>query len=85
MFVPVKSFQLSLMFADKARSLPQSGVHKGQRPEVRAYAGKACCGQILYLITKFVNYDPKKLYNIAPRGQCYKTFYDCNLRVFIIS
>ncbi len=27
----------------------------------------------------------KKFYLIASRGQCYKTFYSCNLKIFLIS
>jgi hypothetical protein len=34
---------------------------------------------------KFVNYDRKIFYNIGAWGQCYKTFYVCDLRIFVIS
>ncbi len=37
------------------------------------------------LLQKSVIYGRKKFYNIEPRAQCYKTFYDRNLRIFVIS
>jgi hypothetical protein len=33
----------------------------------------------------FVNYGRKKFYNIGPRSQCYKDFYERNLEMFEIS
>jgi hypothetical protein len=32
-----------------------------------------------------VKYEGEKIYEIDPRAQCYKTFYGCRLRLFIIS
>ncbi len=37
------------------------------------------------LLRIFVNYGHKMFRNIGPRAQCYKTFYGCNLRIFLIS
>ncbi len=37
------------------------------------------------LLRKFVIYGRKKFYNIGTRAHCYKTFYVCNLRIFVIS
>ncbi len=37
------------------------------------------------LLRKVVNYDHKKVYNIETKGQCYKTFYGHDLRIFVIS
>ncbi len=37
------------------------------------------------IITKIRKLQTKKLYNIGPWFQCYKTFYVRNLRVFVIS
>ncbi len=39
----------------------------------------------LRLLRTFVNYRRKKFCNIDTRGQCYKTFYVRNLRIFVIS
>ncbi len=44
-------------------------------------AGKACRGQTLQLAANFL----KIFYSIGTRGQCYKTFYVRNLRIFVIS
>jgi hypothetical protein len=37
------------------------------------------------LLRKLVNYGHEKLHNIAPRSQCYETFFVCNLRIFVMS
>ncbi len=37
------------------------------------------------LLWKSVNYEQKKFYNIGPRGQCYKTYFVHDLRIFIKS
>jgi hypothetical protein len=37
------------------------------------------------LLPIFVNYGRKKFYNIETWGECYKTFYSRNLRIFVIS
>ncbi len=34
---------------------------------------------------KIHNYGCKKLYEIGPRAQCYKSFFVCDLRIFLIS
>jgi hypothetical protein len=47
--------------------------------------GKVYQWQMLYLIMKIHNYGCKKLYEIGPRAQCYKSFFVCDLRIFLIS
>ncbi len=37
------------------------------------------------LLQTLVNYDHENFYNICIRGQCYRTFYDRKLQIFLIS
>jgi hypothetical protein len=53
------------MFADKVRTLPESGATERCSPLY--WARKAYQGQTLYLTQTFVNYGRKKFYNTDPR------------------
>jgi hypothetical protein len=37
------------------------------------------------LLVTIVNYGLKKIYNILPWGQCYKTFFVRDLQIFALS
>ncbi len=78
---PGASLQLSLRFANKTGAYPSGAPFRnstlraiyGTYPQTLDKAGKACKGQTHWLITKILNYDRKKFYNIGPWTTNYKS------------
>jgi hypothetical protein len=82
-FVPGKPFQLSLMFLDKARSLPKGGVPERYIAQVgsclthkhRTRLERPARDKHPRFFGKFINYGHKKFCNIGPWWQFSKTFF----------
>jgi hypothetical protein len=82
------------MFVGKARNLPWSGAL--ERCFTQVGSSLTCKHKIRLekftrdkhssLLEKFVNYSPKKLYNIDTRGQYYTNFFSSiTFRMLVIS
>ncbi len=81
--MPVRLYQPSLMFADKATSLPKSGVlERCSFEKALALIASIRLGWKSYPGTKtslFVNYGRKKFYNIGPRELGVQVFQVCSI------
>ncbi len=88
-FIISQSVCPSLVFAGKAGAHMSEATFRCSTstwpPDLtHKYLPKACQRQTLQLISKFHKLR-KKFYSTGPRGQCFKTFYGRNLRIFIKS
>ncbi len=71
-------------FLDKLLALPAI-IRLGWKGLLGTNALAYCeNSEITDRIGKFVNYGQKKVYNIGPRTQCYRIYYDSNLLMFIL-
>ncbi len=90
-FVRGKPFQPSIISVCKAGTYPiknPSGAPPYGKllalPTNNRLGWKGTMDKRSSVLRKFEKYRQKRFYNIGFRGQCYKTFYDCILLMFVI-
>ncbi len=88
--MPGKLFQPSLMFAGKAgaylsEEVLHSWIGSGLSCKRLNRLEKLVTEKRSSLLEKFITYGRKTFSNIGPWSQCFKSFFVCNLQIFVIS